>query len=115
MMQFNYIPRGDRVIVKRMERPERDVNDVILPDSQQRPLNEGFVIAVGLWVGTGAGETVGFVKLMLLLLRLLGWKGLAGLEPDDHVCFLDYAGQAIEIDGEEYLSMRECEIHGLRR
>ena len=36
------------------------------------------------------------------------------LEPDDRVCFVDYAGFPIEVDGEEYLSLREEEIHGRR-
>jgi len=36
------------------------------------------------------------------------------IEPGEHICFLDFAGTAVEIDGVEYLSMRDEEIHGKR-
>jgi chaperonin GroES len=85
---ISYEPRGDRVIVTRLPLPQPKPGDVFLPASQQRPLNEGTVIAVG--------------------------PGVVGIAPGDHVCFLDYAGFEIEVDGGTYLSMREEEIHGRR-
>lgn len=84
---FNYTPRGDRVIVKRLPRPEPEEGEMFTPDSQQKPLDEGEVIAVG---------------------------AVPDIHVGDHVCFLEYAGTTIEIDGQQYLSMRECEVHGVR-
>ena len=85
---LNYEPRGDRVIVKRLPKPAPVPGAMFLPDSQQRPLNEGMVLAVG--------------------------PEIDDIEPGEHICFLDFAGTAVEIDGVEYLSMRDEEIHGKR-
>lgn len=84
----SYTPRGDRVIVKRLERPSAQPGSLFVPDSQQKPLDEGTVIAVG--------PTISDIK--------------AG----QVVCFVEFAGTEIEVDGEGYLSMRESEIHGVR-
>jgi len=95
---LNYQPRGDRIIVRRHERPAPE-GGIMLPDSQQRPLNAGTVIAVG----PGARNSVtGRIDR------------IEDLAPGDTVEFLDYAGSTVEIDGEEYLCMRDCEIHGKR-
>ncbi len=83
-----YTPRGDRVIVKRLPLPAPKPGEVFIPDSQRKPLNEGTIIAMG--------------------------PKITDLSVGDHICFLDYAGSAIEVDGEEYLSMRDEEIHGRR-
>jgi chaperonin GroES len=97
---MDYVPRGDRVIVKRSERPARKPEDVFIPDSQQKPLNSGIVIAVG----PGAKNPItGKID------------PIEDLEPGDSVDFLDYAGSEIEVDGEPYLLMRESEIHLIRR
>jgi len=95
---LNYQPRGDRIIVRRHERSAPE-GGIMLPDSQQRPLNAGTVIAVG----PGARNSVtGRIDR------------IEDLAPGDTVEFLDYAGSTVEIDGEEYLCMRDCEIHGKR-
>jgi chaperonin GroES len=89
--RINYTPRGDRVIVKRAERKPQEAGGIALPDSQQRPLNSGTVIAVG----PGARNSVtGEVD------------AIEDLEPGDTVEFLDYAGAEIEVDGETYLCLR---------
>ena len=96
---INYIPRGDRVILKRLPPPEPKEGEVRLPDSQKRPMNAGTVVAVG----PGARNVVtGQID------------AITDLKPGDIVEFLDYAGAEVEIDGEAYLSVRESEIHGKR-
>jgi len=96
---INYKPRGDRVIVKRLEPPAPKEGAPVLPKSQQKPLDEGLVIAVGPGVRN----------------RVTGYIDEIDLREGDHVCFLEYAGSEIEIDGETYVSMRDEEIHGCRR
>lgn len=86
--KLNYKPRGDRVIVKRFEIAKPEAGQVVMPASQQKPLNEGLVMAVG--------------------------PKIHDLQRGDHVCFVEYAGNDIEIDGESYLSMRDDEIVGHR-
>lgn len=95
---INYEPRGDRVIVRRLPPPESKEGEVYIPASQQKPLDEGIVIAVG----PGSRN------------RLTGQIDPINLEPGDHVCFGDFAGNDVEVDGETYLSMRDEEIHGKR-
>lgn len=85
---IDYTPRGDRVIVKRLPLPEAKEGEMLLPSSQQRPLNEGTVVAFG--------------------------PKVSDLSLEQHVCFLDFAGTTVEVDGIEYLSMRQEEIHGVR-
>ncbi len=95
---INYEPRGDRVIVTQLPPPPPKPGQVLIPGSQQKPLNEGIVVAVGPGLRN----------------RLTGQVDAVDLEPGDHVCFCDFAGNEIEVDGETYLSMRDEEIHGRR-
>lgn len=95
---LSYQPRGDRIIVRRHERSAPE-GGIMLPDSQQRPLNAGTVIAVGPGVRNSVTGRIDRIE---------------DLAPGDTVEFLDYAGSTVEIDGEEYLCMRDCEIHGKR-
>ena len=95
---INYEPRGDRVVVRRLPRPDPKPGQVVIPNSQQKQLDEGIVVAVG------PGQRN----------RLTGLVDVIDLAPGDHVCFGDYAGSEIDVDGEEYLSMRDEEIHGRR-
>lgn len=89
--RLKYTPRGDRVIVRRLPPPAAKQGEVLIPGSQRKELNEGIVIAVG------------------------PHRDLADLKPGQHICFLDFAGTPVEVDGQEYLSLRETEIHGVRR
>jgi chaperonin GroES len=86
---LNYTPRGDRIIVKRAELPETPATGIVVPASQTKALDEGTVVAVG--------------------------EQIDDLEVGDYVCFLEYAGTKVTIDGEEYLSMRDEEVHGVRQ
>jgi chaperonin GroES len=87
-MTLSYTPRGDRVIVEQAQLPESPSEGLLVPKSQQKPLNEGTVIALG--------------------------PKVYGLSVGQQVCFLEYAGSPIVIDGKEYVSMRDEEIHGVR-
>ena len=87
-MTLSYTPRGDRVIVEQAPLPEAPSEGLVVPKSQQKPLNEGTVIAIG--------------------------PNVIDLRVGQQVCFLEFAGSPINIDGKEYLSMRDEEIHGIR-
>ena len=72
---------------------------MVIPDSQQKRPTAGIVIAVG----PGARNPVtGKID------------PIEDLKPGDHIEYLDYAGFSVTIDGVEYVSMRESEIHGKR-
>ena len=95
---INYEPRGDRVVVKRLEPPAPKEGEVIMPKSQAKQLDEGIVVAVGPGLRN----------------RLTWQVDPVDLQVGDHVCFGDYAGSDVEVDGVKYLSMRDEEIHGRR-
>jgi chaperonin GroES len=95
---INYKPRGDRVIVKQLEATEQAPGGMELPDSQQKPPNEGIVIAAGPGLRN----------------RVTGYVDEIDLKPGDHVVFVEHAGYEIVIDGETYLQMRDEEIVGTR-
>lgn len=76
------------MIVKRLAVPLPKDGEVLVPVSQQKPLTEGIVVAVG--------------------------PQIHDLEPGMQVHFVDFAGYEIEVDGESYLSMRDEEITGVR-
>ncbi len=88
---INYEPFDDRLLIRRLERKVQPIPDgVVMPQSQQAPLNEGIVIAVGPDVPKAK------------------WPGA-------HVCFVEHAGYEVEIDGESYLQMTSGEVIGLRK
>lgn len=98
-VQPSFQPRGDRVLVRRMARPEPQAGDVAIPGSQERPLNEGVVV----YVGPG--------KRNSMTGRI---DPIVGLEPGAHVCFLDHSGYDVVVDGESLLCMRDEEIFAER-
>ncbi|MCS7467080.1 co-chaperone GroES [Stieleria sp. ICT_E10.1] len=86
-------PIGERIVVQREEVEETTAGGIVLPDSAREKPARGTVVAIG----TG---------------KLLddGTRGQSQLSAGDHVLFSSYAGESVEIDGEEYLLMREDDV-----
>ncbi|VVE72308.1 co-chaperone GroES [Pandoraea anapnoica] len=89
-------PLYDRVIVKRIEQQRTTASGIVIPDSAAEKPEQGEVIAVG----NG---------------RLLqdGTQRALQLKVGDRVIFGKYAGQAVKVDGEELLVMREEDVMGV--
>ncbi|AJP58108.1 co-chaperone GroES [Pandoraea vervacti] len=89
-------PLYDRVIVKRIEQQRTTASGIVIPDSAAEKPEQGEVIAVG----NG---------------RLLqdGTQRALQLKVGDQVIFGKYAGQAVKVDGEELLVMREEDVMGV--
>ena len=87
------IPLGDRLVVQREEGNERTAGGIFLPDSAKDKPTRGVVVNVG----DG---------------RLLedGSRSKLQVKPGDKVLFTSYAGEQIEVDGEEFLLMSESEV-----
>ncbi|HHM20760.1 MAG TPA: co-chaperone GroES [Bacteroidetes bacterium] len=81
-------PLNDRVVVRRLPAEEVTVGGIIIPDTAKEKPQQGEVVAVG----PGNKDYTMHVK-----------KG-------DRVLFGKYAGQELELDGEEFLVMREDDI-----
>jgi len=80
-------------VVQREVSSEKTVGGIYLPDSAKDRPTRGKIVAVG----DG---------------RVLenGSRNALQVKVGDHVLFTSYAGESIEIDGEEYLLMNEMEV-----
>jgi chaperonin GroES len=84
------------VIVKRIEEEEKSKGGIIIPDTAKEKPQEGKVVAVG------KGKIGEDGKVLPLEVKV-----------NDRVLFGKYAGSEINIEGEEYIIMREDDILGI--
>lgn len=89
-------PLHDRVIVKRMEEERKTASGIVIPDSATEKPDQGEVLAVG------NGKVSDDGKMRALDVKV-----------GDRVLFGKYAGQAVKLDGDEVLVMREEDIMGI--
>ncbi len=92
-VKVRLVPLGDRLVVQREVSEERTAGGILLPDSAKDKPTRGKIVSVG----DG---------------RILddGSRAPLQVKAGDKVLFTSYAGEQIEIDGEEYLLMSEGEV-----
>ncbi|MGO3131143.1 MAG: co-chaperone GroES [Alcaligenes sp.] len=86
-------PLNDRVIVKRLDNERTTASGIVIPESATEKPDQGEILAVGPGKKTEDG------KVLPLDLKV-----------GDKVLFGKYSGQAVKIDGDELLVIREEEI-----
>ncbi|MEO6984843.1 MAG: co-chaperone GroES [Paralcaligenes sp.] len=86
-------PLNDRVIVKRLDNERTTASGIVIPESAAEKPDQGEVVAVG----PGKRSDDGKIQAV-------------DLKAGDKVLFGKYAGQAVKVDGEELLVIREDEI-----
>jgi len=91
--KLRFQPIGERIVVKREESEGKTRGGILLPDSSQEKPARGEVIAIG----TG--------KLLSN-----GTRSTPQVRTGDRVLFSSYAGETVEVDGVEYLLMREEDV-----
>ena len=91
--KVNLQPIGERIVVRREESEAVTKGGIVLPDTAKEKPARGVVVAIG----TG---------------KLLddGSRSSMQLSEGDRVLFSSYAGETVEISGEEYLLMREDDV-----
>ncbi len=89
-------PLQDRVLVERIEEEEKTKGGIIIPDSAREKPQQGKVVAVGPGKTDEKGNRVAM-----------------GVKVGDRVLFGKYAGSEVEIEGKQYLIMREEDILGV--
>jgi len=89
-------PLSDRIVVKRIEEQETIQSGIIIPDSAKEKPQEAEVIAVGPGKRLEDGTVVP-----------------VDVKVGDHILFGKYTSSDVQLDGEEYLIMREDEILGV--
>lgn len=87
-------PLDDRVVVEPFEAEERTVGGIVLPDTAREKPQRGKVIA------TGPGK----------LLEKTGQRGKMSLKVGDRVFYGKYTGTEIDIDGTDYVILRESDV-----
>ena len=93
---MNIRPLHDRVIVKRVEAERTTASGIVLPDSAGEKPDQGEVLAVGPGKRDDNGKQIAL-----------------DVKVGDRVLFGKYAGQAVKVDGQEVLVMREEDIVGI--
>lgn len=90
---MNLRPLHDRVIVKRLDQETKTASGIVLPDAAAEKPDQGKVLA------TGNGKILEDGKVRALDVKV-----------GDIVLFGKYSGQAVKVEGEELLVMREEDI-----
>lgn len=85
---MNVQPLADRVLVEAAAAEETTAGGIIIPDTAQEKPQRGTVVAVG---GGKKDEPM-------------------TLKAGDHVLYGKYSGTEINVDGKDYLIMRESDI-----
>jgi chaperonin GroES len=93
---MNIRPLHDRVIVKRVEAERTTASGIVIPDSAGEKPDQGEVLAVGPGKRDDNGKQI-----------------TLDVKVGDRVLFGKYAGQAVKVEGDELLVMREEDIMGV--
>jgi chaperonin GroES len=86
-------PLNDRVIIKRLDNERKTASGIVIPESAAEKPDQGEILAVGPGKRSDDGKVVP-----------------VDVKVGDKVLFGKYAGQAVKVDGEELLVIREEEI-----
>ena len=89
-------PLRDRILVERIEEAEQRVGGIIIPDTAKEKPQSGRVIAVGKGRINDKGQVFPL-----------------DVKEGETVLFGKYAGSEIQIDGREYLILREDDVLGV--
>ena len=93
---MNIRPLHDRVIVKRVEAERTTASGIVIPDSAGEKPDQGEVLAIGPGKRDDNGKQIAL-----------------DVKVGDRVLFGKYAGQAVKVDGQEVLVLREDDILGV--
>ena len=86
------VPLGDRVVLKQMEAEETTKSGIVLPGQTKEKPQQAEVVAVG------PGGMVDGKEVTMLV------------SVGDKVIYSKYAGTVVELDGEEYLVVKQNDI-----
>jgi chaperonin GroES len=89
----NFVPLGERVIVKPIEQEQTTRGGIFLPDTAKEKPQEGEVVAVGPGRTSDDGKRISME-----------------LSKGDRVVYSKYAGTEYKDGDEEYLILRESDI-----
>jgi chaperonin GroES len=95
---MNVVPIGDNIVVKRVEAEETTAGGIVLPDAAREQPQQGRVLSVGDGPLLPSGK-----------------RGGCDAQEGDRVVFGSYAGQEVDIDGEQLLILRSKDVLAIIR
>ncbi len=93
---MNIKPLADRVVIKPSQAEERTKGGIILPDTAKEKPVVGQVVAVGPGKVTDDGKKIA-----------------PEVKVGDKVLYGKYSGTEVNVDGDDYLIMREADIFAI--
>ncbi|WP_160003900.1 co-chaperone GroES [Rhizobium sp. 18055] len=96
MIDINFRPLHDRVVVRRIEAEAKTKGGIIIPDTAKEKPQEGEIVAVG----AGARDESG--KIVPL-----------DVKAGDRILFGKWSGTEIKFNGEDLLIMKEADVMGV--
>jgi len=90
---MNIKPLADRLVVKPLETTEKKQGSIIIPDTAKEKPMQGEVVAVGPGKVGDNGQTIAME-----------------LKKGDKILYGKYSGTEVQIDGVDYLIMRESDV-----
>jgi chaperonin GroES len=86
-------PLDDRIVVEQMEAKEVTKGGIVLPDTAKEKPQQGRVVAVGPGRMLDTGE-----------------RAKPAVKPGDVVVYAKYGGTEVDVDGKEYMILRESDV-----
>ena len=90
---MNLKPLEDRIVVKQDEAPKESPGGIIIPDPVKEKPQQGTVMAIGEGKVADNGQRIEM-----------------SVKACDTILYGKYSGTEIEVDGEEYIIMRESDV-----
>jgi len=87
------VPLNDKIVVKRLEAEDKTAGGILLPDAAKEKPKQGKILSLGDGKLLENGKRAKFQ-----------------VKEGDRVLFTAYAGNEVNVDGEEYLIMSEDDI-----
>jgi len=87
------VPLNDKIVVKRLEAEEKTAGGIVLPDTAKEKPKQGKVLSLGDGKMLENGKRAAFQ-----------------VKEGDRVLFTSYAGNEVDVDGDELLIMTEEDI-----
>lgn len=94
-MSLNVKPIGDRILIEAAPAETKTASGIYIPETAQEKPQRGTVVAVG--PGKYAEQTGTLIPV--------------GVKVGDKVLYGKFAGQEFNLDGTDYLVMRESDIY----
>ena len=93
---MTFRPLHDRLLVRRLEAPEKTAGGIIIPDNAKEPPQEGEIVSAGSGTRTEDGAIIAL-----------------DVKAGDKILFGKWSGTEVKIDGEDLIIMKESDVLGI--